>query len=235
MKMFTTFIIFSSVVLLVSSAVRGHSQTTNQPKFHIEIQTTVDGEPRFTVTNLSGKTLMACTFQFSLSSQSRPQSEMDWDPIAQAGGDARRGRQEPLVPGASLTMYLPHAVDGPLPDKVEVVAGVWADGETFGQAVWLKTLLDNRASLTSAYEQAISLLQDGLNHDWTRNQYLAALNSKSNSLPINSIRRTLEASPNRDQDPRALQLAMRDLLAYFTQNLALLRQSKPPGGVSPSS
>jgi len=173
--------------------------------------------------------------EFSVSSESKPQSKMNWDPLVQGRGEPGREHPGPLEPGASLTMYLPHGVGGPLPDKVEVVAGIWEDGETFGQTVWVKTLLDNRALLTSAYEQAISLLQKGLDQNWTRNQYLVALDSKPNSLPMDSIRSTLEASPNWDQDPRPLQLAMKSLLAYFVQNLAVLRQAKPPGRSTASS
>jgi hypothetical protein len=130
-----------------------------------------------------------------------------------------------------MTMVLPHQVGGPLPDKVEAVAGIWADGETFGQEVWLKRLLDHRAAMTSAYEQAISLLQQGLDQNWTSNQYLAALNSKPNSLPFYSIRSTVEANSKLSENQRPLQHAMQHLLAYFTQNLAVLHQAKPSGSV----
>lgn len=108
----------------------------------------------------------------------------------EASLDAKR--PGPLEPGASLTLFLPHEVGGALPDRVEVVAGIWDDGETFGLAVWVKALIDNRASLRSAYEQAVSLLQRGLDENWPRGQYLAALNSKPNSLPFYAIRSTLE-------------------------------------------
>ena len=226
MRVYTIALKLAILGLLVSSATCGQSQTVEQAKFQIEIQAAADGGPKFTVANLSGKTLTACTFQFSVSSESRAQSKMDWDPLAQGRGDP--GRPGPLEPGASLTMDLPHKVGGPLPDRVEVIAGIWEDGETFGQAVWVKTLLDHRASLTSAYEQAISMLQKGLDENWTRGQYLAALNSKPNSLPFYSIRSTLEANSNSDQDPRPLQLAMKNLLQYFTGNLTLLHKTKLP-------
>ena len=72
------------------------------------------------------------------------------------------------------------------------------------------------------------MLEKGLDEDWTRGQYLAALNSQPNRLPFHSIRRTLEASPNLDQDPRLLQLAMKSLLQHFTESLTLLRKAKLP-------
>jgi hypothetical protein len=147
---------------------------------------------------------------------------MNWDPLVQTRGP-KGEPQRPLTPGQTLTLFLPHKVDGPLPDKAEIIAGIWADGETFGQAVWVKSLVDHRASMVAAYEQAIALLQEGIGHNWTRDQYLAALNSKSNSLPIDSIRRTLLANQGLDQ---LVKLAAQDLLAYFEQNLQLLRPQK---------
>ena len=132
MRVYTIALKLAILGLLVSSATCGQSQTVEQAKFQIEIQAAADGGPKFTVANLSGKTLTACTFQFSVSSESRAQSKMDWDPLAQGRGDP--GRPGPLEPGASLTMDLPHKVGGPLPDRVEVIAGIWEDGETFGQA-----------------------------------------------------------------------------------------------------
>ena len=148
---------------------------------------------------------------------------MDWDPIWQGEG---RGPEKPLEPEASMTMSLPHEVGGPLPDRVEIIAGIWVDGETFGDT---KRLQDNRNSLATAYQQAISLLQQGLDQNWSRDQFLAALNGKTNSLLIGSIRRALEASANSDE---ALQRTMKGLLTHFTQNLGLLRQAKPPASIT---
>jgi hypothetical protein len=209
-------------------AVHGQSRTAKEPKFQIEVDPSIDGGPKFTVTNLSAKTLAACIIQFSISSEGRAQSKMDWDPAIQAGGDARRNSPKPLEPGASMTLNLPYKVGDPYPDKVEVIAGVWADGETFGVAEWVKAIIDNRASLISAYEQAISLLQQGLDEKWTRGQYAEAVNSKSNLLPFSAIRSTLKAGRSSDDDAQSLRLAMQDLLAYFTQNLDSLQRAKSP-------
>lgn len=153
---------------------------------------------------------------------------MDWDPVWQGEG---RGREKPLEPEASMTMSLPHVVGGPLPDRAEIIAGIWADGETFGDPKRLKELQDNRNSLATAYQQAISLLQQGLDQNWSRDQFLSALNGKTNSLPIDSMRRTLEASANLDEASRSWQRTMQGLLTHFTQNLGLLRQAKPPASI----
>jgi hypothetical protein len=128
-----------------------------------------------------------------------------------------------------------HLSSGPLPDKVEVFAGIWADGETFGEADWVKELVDRRTSLASTYEQGISLLQQGLEHSWTRDQYLAAVNnlpvtSSGGPSPYALIRTAVALGPNSHVDPEALQHAIQDLSAHFTQRLDQLRPARPSAG-----
>lgn len=230
--MLTIAIVGLNLSLLASAPTHIQAQTEQPAPFRIEIKTGTDGRPKFTVTNLSNKTLTACTFQFTASSESRPQGGMDWDAIVQGGGPPRPDRPVPLEPQASMTMYLPHTVGGPLPDKVDALAGIWADGETFGDPKWVKTLLDGRTSTISAYEKAISLLQKGLAERWTRSQYLTALDTQPNAGPSHAIRSTLEANAKRGEDPRGVELVMQELLTYFTQTLAPLRQAKSPPNTS---
>ena len=152
---------------------------------------------------------------------------MDWDPVVQ-GSPVKKAETQPLAPGASMTMYLPHTVGKSLPDKVEVVAGIWADGETFGEAKWVKTMLDNRASLASAYEDAIGLLQKGLDEKWTRDQYLEALNSRPRLTgPMSAISSNLRGNRNFDGKPELLRRVLQNLQAYFEQRLDLIRKAKP--------
>ena len=207
-----------STGLLALSPVSVQGQTPPQPKFQVEIQLAAENGPRYTVKNVSGKTVTACVVELSSSADSDRKSKTLWDALLQG--------QPPIEPGASISQYLGHAVGGPLPDKVEVVAGVWDDGETFGQPDWVKMIQKNRETLASAYEQSIALLQQGLDQNWTSDQYLTALNNKTNSAPVNSIRRTLQANAKPGHDPQSVTIAVRDLLAYFTHNLAVIRQAK---------
>jgi hypothetical protein len=157
---------------------------------------------------------------------------MNWDAIVQGGGGpSRTDRPVPLEPQASMTLYLPFTVGGPPPEKVEAVAGIWSDGETFGDPKWVKTLLEGRASTISAYERAISLLQRGLAERWTSSQYLAALDTQPNGGPSYAVRSTLQANTKQGEDPRRVQRAMQSLLTYFTQTLAPLLQAKSPASV----
>ena len=111
------------VGLLAASAGHGQSPVATSPNFHVEIQPVGDRGPGFRVTNLSGKTVTACFIEISSSSDNRDRSKIDWDAIVQG--------MKSLEPGGSISIPLPHVVGGPLPDKVEIVAGIWADGETF--------------------------------------------------------------------------------------------------------
>ena len=209
-------------IALFLCGVRCQSQALNEPKFGIDIQRDEPEGPTFTLTNLSEKILTACTIRFSVSTQAERPSHMNWDSLV--GTRGQHGEpQGPLESGASVTMGLPHEVGGPFPDKVKVVAGIWADGETFGEQVWVKTLVDYRASFVSAYEQAIALLKEGIENNWTRQQYLAALDGKPQSLPFYSIRSTFQANRGLDVHPQRAKNIAQSLLHHFEQDLQRLR------------
>ena len=212
--------------LLVAWSVSAPAQVVTEPKFQIEIQASGAGSPKFSVTNLSAKTLVACTISYSVSTEARSQGKMNWNPLVRAGHGPKGEAQGPLEPSQTLTVNLPRVVGGPLPDKVEIIAGIWADGETFGQAVWVKSLIDPNASMVSAYEQAITLLQEGIEHNWTKEQYLAALVGKPDSWPVYSIRQTFRANQGLDQHPQLAKRVAQNLLDHFEQDLQLLRPQK---------
>jgi hypothetical protein len=213
------------IALFLVCAMRSQSQALSEPKFGIDIQRDEQERPTFTLTNLSEKILTACTIQFSVSTEAVRPSEMDWDSLISSRGPHGEP-QGPLKPGESVTMNLPHIVGRPFPDKVKVVAGIWADGETFGEEVWVKTLVNNRASFVSAYEQAIALLKEGIENNWIRQQYLAALDGKPESLPFYSIRRTFQANQSLDQRPQLAKNIAQRLLDHFEQDLQRLRPQK---------
>jgi len=216
------------LVWLVPFSLSAQSQRADHSPFQFEI-TKADsyGHPTFTVTNLSQKTLVAARFEFPWSSGASSQTAIEWDPIADGGtNDPRRGPFD-LTPGESLTLPLPHLVDQPIPDRVDVVAGIWSDGETFGNTEWTRRLLAHRASAVEAYAQSISLLKEGLAQNWTRDQYLSALNSppasgEQNALPFATIRSTLRIQPGLDQNPEARKRLIQNLLARFGHTLDLL-------------
>ena len=223
------------LALIVAPFLRAQSGPDADSSFRIEIQTDIDGKPSFTLTNLSNDTLTACVIRFSLSSKPTWHSQLDWDTVVQDIPLNAAEAEHPIEAGASKTMYLPHAVGESLPDKVEVVAAIWADGETFGDPKWVKVLLHYRASLARAYEDSISMLQKGLDGNWTRDQYLDATNNRAaNSEPSEvyggptlAIRNTLRGNSTLDGKPQLLRRTIQNLQASFEQKLDLLRKAKP--------
>lgn len=213
------------VRLLTGSAGHGQSPVATSPNSHVEIQPLRDRGPEFTVTNLSEKTMTACFIEVSSSDghKGHGQTTIDWDAIVL--------ERKSLEPGGRISIPLPHVAGGPLPDKVEIVAGIWADGETFGGAELVRAILVNRGMRESDYDQASAFLQQGLDANWTRDQYLAALRDKPSSGAFQIIKSNLERNDDLIDRPELLRRIVQRLIGIFEQDRDLLRQAKPRQGV----
>jgi hypothetical protein len=218
LKLLITLSIVATLALQASPGMHARSQADAGPKFRIEIQAAGDRGPSFTITNLTPKAVTAYVIEISSSSQSKVQSRMVWDALLQ--------NESPIEPGTSSSQHLAYAEGGPFPDKVEVVAGVWADGETFGEPGWVKTILKNRAMRESEYDEAVALLKQGLEENWNRDQYLQALNGKPVSLPTHEIRSSLMANSRNSEKPQQLRKVVQLMLESFTQKSDQLRKAK---------
>jgi hypothetical protein len=206
--------------MFFSSVVQGPSTTPQRPKFQIEIRVTGEKGPSYAVTNFTGKTVSACVFELSYPSQHRRTSKTVWDALIQD--------DLPIEPGGTILQYLSHVVGSPLPDKVQVIAGIWAEGETFGQLVWVNNILKTRALRASEYEQAAATLQQGLEQNWTSNQYVQAFSDKPDSGPLYTVRTALAATNQQNpQKPQVLNHVMQILLKAFRQKSDQFRQAKP--------
>jgi hypothetical protein len=190
------------------------------PPFEIEIQPAAERGPTFTARNMSDKTVTACVFEFSHSDTGRPEGAMTWDASVQ--------RKPALEPGATLTLFLGHAVGQPLPDKVELVAGAFTDGDVFGQAKWVKSLLQGRAMFLNDYEQAAAYLQKGLDERWTYEQYLGSLDQLPKQGASDAIRRTLEANTNAQKHAEVLQDLIESMVDQFNRYAKKIRQAQAP-------
>lgn len=211
-----------NVGMLFSSAVYGQA-VTKQPGFQIEIHATGEKGPTYTVTNLSGKRVSACVLEISSSSsQSVRKSTKIWDALLEG--------QPPIEPGASISQYLFHLVGRPLPDKVEVIAGVWGDGGTFGQPVWVNNILKVRVKRASEYEDAAAILQKGLDQNWTSDQYLQAFSDKPDSGPVYTVRTALAVNQQAAHTPQVFTHTMKFLLQTFREQSDQLRKTKPTMG-----
>jgi hypothetical protein len=218
LKTLITVSVAATLALLASPGIHARSQADARPKFRIEIQAAGDRGPSFTITNLTPKAVTAYVIEISSSSQSKMQSRMVWDALLQ--------NESPIEPRTSSSQHLADAEGGPLPDKVEVVAGVWADGGTFGELAWVKTILKNRAERESEYDQAVALLKQGLEENWNRDQYMQALNGKPVSLPTHEIRSNLMANSRNAEKPQQLRRVVQLMLDSFMQKSDQLRKAK---------
>jgi|HubBroStandDraft_5_1064220.scaffolds.fasta_scaffold51901_2 hypothetical protein len=226
MKMLAPALCVLNIGTLFALPVHAQSAPVASAKFQIEIQTEGEGAPRYTVTNLTGKTVTACVVRLSSSLERNGQSRTLWDALVQ--------NVPPIQPNASISQFLAHRVGGPLPDKVEVVAGVWVGGETFGDPEWVNVILKSRESLVAAYDQAIELLRQGLDQNWTRDQYLQALNGMPGSIPFYGIRANLTANKNFDDQPQLSHQLVQMMLDSFVEKSSQLKKAKPtPNTVTP--
>ena len=220
MKIINPIIFILSIAAAVCSLpVHAQSATTDSPRFEIKIQTEGAGAPSYTVTNLTSTIVTACVIRISSSADSKDRSLVVWDALLQ--------NVAPIKPNASISQFLAHRVGGPVPDRVEVLAAVWSGGETFGESRWLDRILENRKVRAASYDEAIALLRDGLDHKWTRQRYLQALNDKPDSGALDGIRATLTANPNFDEHPEELNGLMQKMLDTFAEKSDQLRKAKP--------
>lgn len=202
------------------------AQVQDQLKFRIETAP-AERAPTFTVTNLNSKTLTAAHFRFSSSAEHGPVAEMVWDPLWQGWDSSRHEPPGPLEPGTKMTMYLSHIVGAPLSDRVEVVAGIWADGETFGDPSQLKLILNRRAALPASYEETIVFVQRGLNENWSRNQYLQGLRGVQNTAAARFVVDALRKNNNPNADSTSIKPVMQSVLETLKRNLDMLRPANP--------
>lgn len=221
MKMLATVFCVLGGGMLFSTAAQGASPTPERPKFKIEIR--APGEkgqgPSFAVTNLTAKTITACVFEQSYPSQGARKTTTVWDALVQGN--------TPIEPGQTVLRPLIPIITNALPNKVEVIAGVWADGESFGPPKWASNIFNDRALRASENEDAAAILQRGLDQNWNRNQYQQAFSDKPDSGPVYIVRTALTATEQTRQTPQEFTHTMQFLLQSFKQQADKLRKSIP--------
>ena len=207
--------------MLFSTAAQRTSTSSERPKFKIEIRATGEkGQgPSFAVTNLTAKTVTACVFEQSYPSQGARKTTTVWDALLQ--GDI------PIEPGQTALRPLTPVIGNALANKVEVIAAIWADGESFGPPKWASNIFNNRALHASEDEDAAMILQRGLDQNWNRTQYQQAFSDKPDSGPVYIVRTALTATERTGQTPQEFTHTMQFLLQSFKQQADKLRKSIP--------
>ena len=200
----------SLVLVVLFSALHPCPALAEQPQLLIEIQAD-ENHPTYTVTNLSGKPITAYVTKSS-----------QWDSIISG--------ESPIQSGAHITRNLGHIVGSPLPDHIEVLAGIWVDGETFGQPEMVQAILDSRKRLALDYENAAKLLQQGLDENWNCNQYLEALDRMPTSAATYGLQSTLGAAQKNSINEKQLGHLINTMLDTFIGKCARIRRAKPTTG-----
>jgi len=218
MKIFAAAFCALNVAMFFPSAL--HPQrAAERPEFRVEIHPAGDKRPACTVTNLSGKPVWALVLEISSSSQPARKAKKVWDTLL----DSR----PPIEPGAGISRPLWEFAFSPQPDQIKVIAAVWTDGETWGAPASVNLVLNNRTRLAAEYEDAAAILQQGLNQNWTRDQYQQAFRDKPDTGAVYTVRTALSATLQTAQTPEAFTHTMQFLLTNFQQLSKQLRQVKP--------
>jgi hypothetical protein len=225
MKMLATAFCVLGGGMLFSTAAQAPATTPPRPKFKIEIRAAGEkGQgPIFAVTNLTAKTVTACVFEQSYPTQDAWKTTTVWDPLVQGNVP----NNTPIEPGQTVLRPLMPIIKNALPNKVEVIAGIWADGESFGPPKWASDIFNYRALRASQDEDAAAILQRGLDQNWNRNQYQQAFSDKPDSGPVYIVRTALTATQQTGQTPQEFTHTMQFLLQSFKQHADKLRKSVP--------
>ena len=217
MKTLSAAICALNIVMVPASAL--HSQReTERPEFRVEIRPGERG-PAYTITNLSGKSVSALVFEVSSSSQPARKAKKVWDSILEG--------HRPLDPGTGLSRPVWELAFNPAPDRIRVIAAVWTDGETFGPPASINSILNNRAVRAAEYEDAAGILQQGLNQNWSRDQYEQAFRNKPDNGAVYTVRTALSTTLQTARTPEEFNHTMQFLLTNFRQLSKQLRQVKP--------
>lgn len=210
--------LFCTAIIALLCLSGGYGRAESGARFPVEIHAAGERGPTFIVTNRSEKALTAGVLEMSSSTQVGGKSTEVWDAVLQ---DA-----PVIAPGGQLTQDLARVVGGPLPDKVEVVAGIWADGETFGQPAWVRIILRTRAMRAAEFDEASAILKKGLEREWSTRQYLEALGDEK-SGPMYSIRAALAANGANADKPRTWRRLLQVMFDDFAAKAERIRQAKP--------
>ncbi len=194
-----------------------------QQAFRVDLQPDTGNGPHFVVTNLCAEPLTAFYLETFSSLDGKPKGGQLWDALLL--------HRSPIAKDATMSQSLGHVAGQPFSDKIEITAAVWADGNTFGNPESLKRILLNRIGDLHSYERAITLLQRGLQENWTRDQYLTAWDQEIKKARMTGAAAAItESNLQRNaslDSPSNLQRIMQHFLEMFIQYRDLLRQSKP--------
>lgn len=140
---------------------------SDRPPVTLEIDSAAQNGPRVIVTNLHQAPLTALIIR------TEPQTERERPQTVLADALVRSGLIAPVPRGLNFIINLPRNGQEAAP-STQLIAALWEDGSTFGPPDALQSIASAHSTVADAYAQAISLLQGGLDKNWTQAQYLSA-------------------------------------------------------------
>lgn len=219
MKMLAAVICVLGAGMLCSAGAQGQATSGDRTRFPVEIHATGEKGPSLTVTNRTGKTVTACVFEVSYPAPGRRNAKIAWDELLQGGAV--------IEPGVTVVRPSFLFAGGPIPDKVEIVGGVWLDGGTFGEPELSNNVLKTRAARAAEYEQTGALVQQGLDQHWSREQYQQAFRDKPDTGPVYTVRTALSATQQTAPTQQEFSRVMQILVQSFKEYAERLRKGKP--------
>jgi hypothetical protein len=130
-----------------------------------------------------------------------------------------------------------------------LAAAVWEDGSTYGPDELLVRISKTRSALADSYDRAITMLQSGLDKNWTAADYSAAAQqlrspldptlsavpeaSVAGATPIRTIALNMDRIARQQRSAKILNAVVRTLLTHFTEERDALRQAL--AGSSPAA
>lgn len=194
-----------------------HPQQAGDPRLDLRLSAS-GNRYTFTITNLGSKALTAYSLD-GIFPQNKRRPVHTWDSVLVD--------ESPIEPNVHVSRGLGMSEDGPYPERVELVAGIWADGETFGKPLLVKQLLDARADRAADFERVAKLIQRGLDEKWSVDEYLRALDPQPpGSLAGYSLSSTLKGNSDMD-DPKHLYRTVISMLDRYTGAYERIRRIKP--------
>lgn len=205
--------------VLVSGASQAPAPSTGRARLHVAIQASGEKGPSFAITNPTGKSVTACVFEVSYPPPRPRNSRIAWDELIQSG---------PVIePGTTILRPFFLFPGGPVPDKVEIIAGIWDDGRTFGEPELTNNIVKKRVAIAADYEQGAETLQKGLDQKWTRERYQQEFSGKPDSGVVYTVRTALSATAQTAPKPEEFNRVMQTLVQSFRQNADHFRRGKP--------
>jgi len=202
---------------LVLSASPARPAHPDQLQFQVEIQDNQNTHT-YTVTNQAATPVTAFVVRYSSASQI--QGTEQWDSVLL--------EQSPLPSGAHISRPLPHPAGGPFPEHMEIVGGIWANGDAFGQPGSVQLILADRKSGAALFDNAASFLQHGLDENWTYAQFVQAVQTMPDSPAVLAMRSTLSPIDKRTAEyPEYLRNRINNMIDRFTGQSIRIRRAKP--------